>query len=63
LPEPLRQAALDATNSRAERPSVFNVSAVQMETAINVIFKFERPQGERLLRLGLFSACLSAIRQ
>jgi hypothetical protein len=46
LPEPLRQAALDAVNSWVYRPTVLDGSAVEMETTINVIFKVERPQGQ-----------------
>jgi hypothetical protein len=47
LPEPLRQAALYEVNSWASRPFVLNLSAVEMETAINVIFKLERPQNQQ----------------
>jgi hypothetical protein len=62
LPELLRQAALDAVNSWVERPSVLNVSAVEMETTINVIFKLERPQDQYWTRLGFVSAGWSPIR-
>jgi len=44
LPESLRQAALDAVNSRACRPFVLDASAVEMQTIIHAIFKLERPQ-------------------
>jgi hypothetical protein len=51
LPEPIRQAALFElnsweVNSWVSRPFVLNVSAVEMETTINVIFKLERPQDQ-----------------
>jgi hypothetical protein len=63
LPEPLRQAALDAVNSWAYRPFVLNRFAVEMQTIINAIFKLERPQDKRQLRLGFVSAGLSPTRQ
>jgi hypothetical protein len=47
LPEPLRQAALYEVNSWASRPFVLNVSAVEMETTINVTFKLGRPQDQQ----------------
>jgi hypothetical protein len=46
LPEPIRQATLDAVNSWALRPSLLNVLSVEMETTTNVILKLERPQDQ-----------------
>jgi hypothetical protein len=46
LPEPLRQAALYQVNSWASRPFVLNMSAVEIETTINVIVKLKRPQDQ-----------------